>query len=119
MSNKSTLPDAEQLAENISAQTELETAQAKAVAFAVNEALDSLQPRIEAFEVPSSRQFFRMGYVCSLFNQPPKLLREICQRADVSPVASIDDVAIYDGDGVLKISRYVKSIVEKYEGKGD
>jgi hypothetical protein len=115
MSTETKLPDAEALAENIAAETAQATLSARANAAVFAAVLDKLEPQSEPFEVPAERQYFRLGKVCEIIQAAPPVVREICKRAGVKFVASVDDVPFIDGDGLREVLRYLDRVRRQYE----
>jgi hypothetical protein len=111
----------ETLRENIAAETAAATAAAKVneetMLYALAKTLDQLEPKVEAFEVPSTRQFFSLAYVCQCFQVAPPVARELMKRAGVTFTAAVNDIGYVDGDSLVAMNRYLRQHRAEREAK--
>jgi len=61
-------------------------------------------------DVPVDRQLFSVGYVAQLVQLPPRDVRLAARSAGVPVAYSLNDVAYYDGAGVVAINRFLREL---------
>jgi hypothetical protein len=62
--------------------------------------------------LPAERQYYSIGYVASMFGQPPHFIISLAHDAGVGPVYSHNGVPTFDGKAVERMAEHLKLNVE-------